>query len=462
MAAVFFRRHWRSLIAIGLLAIPLPNSAQEEKPREPGIEISIRAEHPGTRHEVGETIRFQVMVTQGDQPWTAGSLSYTLSDDGYAPIESDTLGLAGDELTLSGKLDRPGFLRCQVEAVRPGGEVVAKAVAAAAVEPEHISPSREAPVDFDDFWSEQKQRLAAVPIEAELVAVSAREGADLQNGIELFDLKVRTHEDWPVSGYFARPEGADSGSLPAVLWTHGAGVRSASQARALEGANRGYLSLDLNAHGIPNGKPAEYYKALTREGGRLHQYASQGRENRDGVYFRGMFLRLIRAIDFLAAQPEWDGQVMAVIGHSQGGGQALVAGGLDSRVTFVGAGVPALCDHTGLLRRRVSGWPRMVPMLPEGRPDPVIAEVSRYYDVVNFAARCQADTIVSVGFVDHVCPPTSCYAAINQVRGAVEILNEPEMGHAAPAEIKAAFWEALERHREDRAGKLDEAARDAD
>ncbi len=42
-----------------------------------------------------------------------------------------------------------------------------------------------------------------------------------------------------------------------------------------------------------------------------------------------MFLRLQRAIDLLTARAEWDGKVLAVIGHSQGGGQALVAGGLD-------------------------------------------------------------------------------------------------------------------------------------
>lgn len=457
MTAAPSRRHWVLLAIFCFPASPFSISAEGEGPGDTDIEISIRAELPGARHEIGETIRFEVSVMKGEQPWTAGSLSYTLSDDGYAPMETDTLALTGEKLILKGKLDRPGFLRCQVEALRPGGEVVAKAVAAAAVEPDHISPSRETPVDFDDFWSEQKQRLAAVPIEAELVAVTERKNSELPAGIELFDLKVRTHEDWPVSGYFARPEGARANSLPAVLWTHGAGVKSASITRSLEGANRGYLSLDLNAHGILNAQPAEYYQALTREGGRLHRYASQGRENRDGVYFRGMYLRLIRAIDFLTAQPEWDGRVMAVIGHSQGGGQALVAGGLDPRVTFVGAGVPALCDHTGLLRRRVSGWPRMVPLLPGGRPDPVIAEVSRYFDVVNFAARCQADTIVSVGFVDHVCPPTSCYAAINQLRGPVEILNEPEMGHAAPAEIKATFWQALERHHKERKRALDDA-----
>jgi len=102
--------------------------------------------------------------------------------------------------------------------------------------------------------------------------------------------------------------------------------------------------MDINAHGIPNGKPAEYYQQLAQ--GRLKNYPLAGRESRDTSYFRGMFLRLVRAIDYLTSRPEWDGQTVMVIGHSQGGGQALVAGGLDQRVTFIAAGVPALCDHS--------------------------------------------------------------------------------------------------------------------
>ncbi len=416
-------------------------------PADPAVTVSITAERPGARHEIGEIIRFLVEVKAGDEAVDVGSLNYTLSDDGYAPIETETVALTGQVLTISGKLERPGFLRCQATAIRPDGRPIegAKAMAAAAVEPDKITPSREAPMDFNAFWSEQKERLAEIPLEAELVSMPALAGQPVEAELELFDLKVRTNAEWPVSGYYARPAGAAKGTLPAVLWTHGAGVVSANAVKALSGARKGFLSLDINAHGIENGQPKEYYEWLYSEG-RLKDYRYQGRENRDGMYFRGMFLRVVRAIDFLAAQPEWDGRVMAVIGHSQGGAQALVAGGLDDRVTFIGAGVPAMCDHTGMLRRRIAGWPKLVPMLPDGKPDPVVAEVSRYFDAVNFAARCQADAVVSVGFIDTTCPPTSCYAAFNQLRGEVEILNEPAMGHSAPPEIHDAFWAALLRH----------------
>ena len=68
----------------------------------------------------------------------------------------------------------------------------------------------------------------------------------------------------------------------------------------MNGVRNGMLSLDINAHGIPNGKPAEFYGELRR--GRLAGYPHQGNQSRDTCYFRSMYLRLVRAIDFLAAQ----------------------------------------------------------------------------------------------------------------------------------------------------------------
>ncbi len=77
------------------------------------------------------------------------------------------------------------------------------------------------------------------------------------------------------------------------------------------------LVLDINAHGIPNGRPAEFYEGLSQ--GELKDYRSIGRARREDCYFKGMFLRMIRGIDFLTAQPEWDGRTVIVYGSSQGG-----------------------------------------------------------------------------------------------------------------------------------------------
>src|SRR5262249_1551485 len=143
-------------------------------------------------------------------------------------------------------------------------------------------------------------------------------------GIEGFDLQADCVGE-PVPGYLARPIGAKPKSLPIILTVHGAGVDSADLNGAAAWAKEGFLALDINAHGITNGQAPKYYADLFA--GRLKNYWLAGRESRDTIYFRGMFLRLARALDFLTAQPEWDGRVVVVHGTSQGGAQSLVAAG---------------------------------------------------------------------------------------------------------------------------------------
>jgi len=314
---------------------------------------------------------------------------------------------------------------------------------AAAVSPNAIAPSLPAPDDFDDFWAAQKKKIAAVPLTFTATPHPLTGAGDA--ALEAADVSIVCEENGPpVSGYFAKPKNAAAKSLPAVLWVHGAGVRSASLPAALGGARDGFLSMDINAHGIPNGKPEAFYKTLAE--GELKTYRFDGNTDREKNYFRGMFVRLVRAIDFLTSQPEWDGKTVAVIGHSQGGLQALVAGGLDERVTFIGSGVPAGCDHTGMQVDRIAGWPKIVPRLTDGSYDPAAIEASRYIDAVNFAARCEAEAIFSVGFIDRTCPPTSVYAAYNVLPGKKTMLNYPAMGHASTDEIRQKFREALLKH----------------
>ena len=165
------------------------------------------------------------------------------------------------------------------------------------------------------------------------------------------------------------------------------------------------------------------------------------REDCQQCYFLGMFLRLVRALDFLTSQPEWDGKVLMVEGGSQGGGQSLAAAGLDSRVTFIAAAIPAICDHSGRAIGRINGWPKLVPD-KDGKPDAKILQVARYFDAMNFATRSKAEAILSVGFIDGVCPPTSVYAAYNNLPGKKQIVTEPLMGHSSTAKIQKAFAEA--------------------
>ncbi len=391
--------------------------------------IKVTTDRTDPIYKVGEKVTFKIEANDID-----GEISYALSEDGKKAIRSGKLKLTGKPLSVSGRLSRPGFLRCTVTHAPKSTKAIRK-LAAAAIAPEKIGLSLPVPDDFDAFWKKQKAALAKVPMKTELTEVKGQR-------VPTFDVQINCL-GVPVSGYFAKPKDAKPKSLPIILWVHGAGVRSSSLGNAVTGASKDMLSMDINAHGLPNGKPGDFYKE--QNAGPLRNYRHAGRDDREKVYFKGMFLRLVRAIDFLTAQPEWDGKTVAVVGHSQGGYQALVAGGLDPRVTFIGTGVPAGCDHTGNAAGRIAGWPKIVPLV-NGKPDPKILKASQYVDAVSFATRCKAEAIMSVGFIDVTCPPTSCYAAYNALTGPKKVINEPTMGHSAPAHIKNAFMEAVLKH----------------
>lgn len=342
---------------------------------------------------------------------------------------------------ITGALHEPGCLRCEVWC---GGDDAVAAVGGAAVSPLEIPPSLPPPQDFDTFWAAKKAELDAAPpnirlrplqgVEeggtytaagtGDLVEPSGRE-AVLVPGVEAFEVEADSSVGAGVSAYLARPANAEPRSLPAILCVHGAGVYSSDLESAVRWATGGgpdgkprgpaAIAMDMNAHGIANGQPEEYYAGLGS--GQLADYRAQGRADRESCYFLSMLLRLVRGIDVLTAQPAWDGRTVAVYGVSQGGLQAIAAAGLDSRVTFFAAGVPAGCDHTGHLATpspRTSGWPQIAQdAAPEEQA--AVDEAVRYFDCVNFASRATAPSQWSVGLIDPVCPPTSVFAAFNSL-----------------------------------------------
>ena len=225
------------------------------------------------------------------------------------------------------------------------------------VAPEEFVPGTNRPKDFDKYWKQEKKSLCALPMNIKSIPVK-----NIENGFECADVEINCTGPKPARGYFAKPKSAKPKSLPIVLFVHAAGVKGSwclaqpETAIKLCKKRKGCLAFDLNAHGMLNGQAQEYYDNL--EEGELKGYYYQGIESREDFYFRGMYLRLLRTIEFLCSQPEWDGKRLIVIGESQGGGQALAAAGLDKRVSAAVATVPAMCDWGGPSAGKNAGWPQ--------------------------------------------------------------------------------------------------------
>ncbi len=313
-------------------------------------------------------------------------------------------------------------------------------------DPEKFKPGTNRPKDFDQFWKNEKNALRALPMDVKKVSVKEN-----GNGFNCFEMEINCTGPKPARGYFAKPESAKAKSLPIVLLVHAAGVKG-SWCRSEPGdalryakMGNGTLCFDLNAHGMLNGQTEEYYANL--ENGELKNYYLQGLESKNDNYFRGMYLRLIRTLDFLTSQPEWDGKRIIVIGESQGGGQALIAAGLDKRVSAVVATVPAMCDWGGTLVGRKGGWPQ--PFEAKGDKNKMLSTLP-YFDAVHILKGSKATILTEIGLIDVTCPSTSVFAAINQTKGKKIVFVVPYRQHHAPANYMKATWEnTVNKPRED-------------
>lgn len=305
------------------------------------------------------------------------------------------------------------------------------------VAPQKIKPGTARPKDFDAYWIQEKQSLNALRMEVKTKDMEVSEA-----GYKCQDIEINCTGSKPARGYFAKPANAKVRSLPIVLIVHAAGVKGSWCRSEVKDALRyakmgnGALCFDLNAHGMLNGQPDEYYSNL--EAGELKDYYASGLENREDFYFRGMYLRLMRTIEFMTRQPEWDKKRIIVIGESQGGGQALAAAGLDSRVTAAVAIVPAMCDFGGTLADRKGGWPQ--PFERKGDKAKMMNTLP-YFDAAHLLKNSKATIVAEVGLVDQTCPSTSIYAAINQAKGKKIISPVPYREHSWPNTVQRKHWD---------------------
>ena len=156
----------------------------------------------------------------------------------------------------------------------------------------------------------------------------------------------------------------------------------------------------------------------------------------EDYYYTRLFIDAVRAIDtaleLAGADP---GTGIAVTGGSQGGALALAAAALrPDAVRVCHADVPFLCD----IQRAIT----LAPHAPYTEIPEFLAENNeliepalntlRYVDCALLARRITATTLVSVGLMDDICPPSTVFAAYNEITADKEIAVYPYSDHSCP------------------------------
>lgn len=310
------------------------------------------------------------------------------------------------------------------------------------VAPEGFRAGYEEPVDLMDYWDNLKQQLKALPMQVKTTPLAVPQ--QYQNKFTCEDVEINCLGPAPMRAYVAKPVGAKEKSLPIIILCRAAGVKgdwcrcSVNECVGNSALGNGALSLDLNAHGMLNGQSDDYYKML--EDGLLNKYWEYNAADRETYYFRGMYLRVLRAIEYMTSLPEWDGRRLLVIGESQGGGQAVAAAGLDPRVSAVVLNVPAMQDLGGARQGRLSGWPQPI----ENHQDFSSAQLDNtlpYFDGSQLIRHTKAEIFCEIGLIDTTCPPSAVFSSLNNVQGKKTINCVPYRTHAWPSGDLRPHWE---------------------
>jgi len=391
------------------------------------VQVRVTPDHRDWTYQPGEPARFSVVVTADNEPLEGATITYKVGPE-MMPAEEKTATVPNGGLLIEGgTLKEPGFIRCIVTTEFAGKNY--RGLATAGFAPEKIQPTQREPDDFDAFWTAGKAELAKIPLDPRLTLLSDACTPE----VNVYHVSFRTvgtaGGQYQARIYGILCEPVKPGKYPAILSVPGAGVRPYSGQKEL--AARGVITLEIGIHGIPVNLPAELYDQM-RTGASM-DYWLYNLDNKDLYYYRRVYLSCVRANDFLTSREGYDGKNLVVIGGSQGGQLTIVTTALDPRVIGCAVRFPAFCDVTGYLHGRAGGWPHMF------RPDaktgqnihatPAKIATTAYYDTVNFAKRIKVPGLYSWGFNDETCPPTSTFAAFNQITAKKTLMLALEANH---------------------------------
>ena len=370
-------------------------------------------------YKVGEEIIFTLTPVVKNLPEGKYFVQYKLDADyNAAEKQSGKVDASKGEIILKTKMNKPGFVRVVAKMVDEKGKVVKRyqkkngklssvEVAfngGAGVEIEKLRGNEE-PADFDAYWASQKERLAKVPVKAEVKFVKEHKG------VNIYEVKVDCAGPRPVTGYLTVPVNAKKGSQSATVTFHGYGTRMPSVPTYV---HKSGILFNVNAHGYDLGKDKEYYKEFfksIKSGNFNYGMNPEDCKDRDKHYFNGMVLRVLRSLEYVRTLPEWNGKDLYVNGGSQGGLQSFWAAGLDDKVTKCYPSIPWCCDLAG----RENG--RLAPTW--GVP---YAPAMDYFDAANHAKRVKCQVLIPrAGIGDYVCPPSGVAVAYNNIKAPKKI-----------------------------------------
>jgi cephalosporin-C deacetylase len=288
------------------------------------------------------------------------------------------------------------------------------------------------PAELDLWWQRQLDEARAAAAEPALTRYEAGAYAPL----EVYDAEFSGAGGDRIKAWYLRPAAGPDAAAPVVVKFIGYGGGRDRPAEHVLLPALGYALLVMDTRGQggrwstgATGDHADGWHA----GPENASVMTRGIARPEDYYYTRLFTDAVRAVETACALT--GASRVAVTGVSQGGGLALAAAALVPRLVAVcHADVPFLCD----IQRAITLAPHApyteVPEFLAHQVDliPAALDTLRYVDCALLARRITARCLLSVGLMDIICPPSTVFAAYNEITVGKDLAVYPFTGHEVP------------------------------
>ena len=285
---------------------------------------------------------------------------------------------------------------------------------------EQIKNPYHKPDDFDDFWKDALQDLAAISPEYAVEEDPSQSTSE----VTVYKVSMNSLENIRVFGWLTIPKVVLRGKkFPVIIGYVGYQIK----AKPLISGDFVQLSINVRGTDVENMDDInpDKHDLLTLNINDPHKYV-----------YRGIYMDCVRALDFIYAKEEmgFDLTKIAVLGGSQGASLALVVAGLmNKKVRTVVADNPIYCDfHINLaMQNEIKSESFIIKYinryLEENKNIITEAEVLNnlsYFEVQNFIPKITCPVLFGVGLLDPLAPATTTIGAFNKLKPEVQKLSE--------------------------------------